>query len=987
MKKICLLLALAATGFTAYGQKALNAAGNARSKYAIDPSARPEVRRADSPMESEKSVPSGPRTVSSIVGSDWADQVGYTYFDLQSYGSNSTGLQYYPSTGNISVIWQYGRGVARGSRMAGYNHYSGSLNRWLFTAGITTPGTQDDSVNFMLSPLRPVSNSSPQTGLASFANGRIGWPNLIWDGTKEGVAAYCVYPNDPGSLTRIHTYQPTVGNYFAQFGTPDRSAADTVRRDYTKEAVFHLTASGGNNSYLLTASEDVASNPSLLAGGTANNLIVYHTSDLGTSWTANTIPFISSAYGIGGVKGTGYAIDAKGDEVAVVVQCMTARPDNGLATYLFRSSNKGLPGTWSSRLIMKRTSADTSFRVGSNFVLASDGSFSVLIDNNGKSHVTAHAGYQTLDSLGGATSTFYMNGAFSSAIPSQLYYWNSDMPDNSGFRELTGIVDINRDGTIDIPAYSATNGAGPYPQAGISMSTIATDANNNLYITYSGCVEGTQATSNPNVTRDVYIMASYNGGTTWTNPINVAGRLVINNCFTADDGSSGSGLYEEAYPITNRRIGADGKLHMQFVSDDLAGLARGGTNSIAAINGWTNWRGNLISYKGISINDIEGSYLKATFPAQVCAGASLAMPVASPVNRLCIYGPVDASSVFRAELDTTGNSAFANPVLLGTFTGSAAGGTITANFPAGWQGNGHIRIVINNADPNANPQLYQSTTGEYPITVTIGAPTSPTNLTNITSSGGNVTAGGAVCGINSVNFNVNSVANANLYEWSLTPAAAGSIQINGDPSIGGTTSLASFNSSYTGPVTVGVKAINGCGTSTETTFGFNVGGGSVSFDPNNANTLVSTVGGGQWEFSGSIIGPFQPLSPAVTQTSLSLTSPVQADGFYRYNNGTCPSNVVSYVLVGLSNAQLANAISIYPNPARESFQVAATALDGRANITVFNGVGQLVKEASLDLAGSISGNTTISTDGMGKGIYFVRVSTGKASTIKRVVIQ
>jgi hypothetical protein len=996
MKKICLLLMFAALSLTTFGQQAFKNANRFKVERAFDPTAKPQKMVADQEMGAKSlTPPSNSPSIQVVSTTDWADMIGYTNFDLQSYGSNSKLIEYYPTTGDISTIWQFGRGIARGSRSVGYNHYSARLGKWLWNEAITNPGSTDDSCSFGASPRLP-SNCTATTWGNSQRAGRLGWPNLIWDGTREAIAAYDATPSDinprsatGGAFTRIHTFQAPVDSAFAaRYGTK-KAIFDTVATDYTKEAVFHIAASDGGNSYIVSATDDTVGHRQLLGLGSQNNLVVYHSSNAGTSWTPNFIPFISVSNGIGGVKGTGYAIDAKGDQVAVVVQCMTAQPDNGIVTFMFKSSNKGLPGTWTKRVIAKRSRTDTA-NTGDNFSIATDGVFSIAFDNNNKVHVTSHAGFATLDSAGGATGTFYMNGAFTSGRSGRLYYWNEDLPDNYGFRTIAAPVDVNRDGTLNIPAYTATNGAGPYPQAGLSMSNLTVDANNNVYVTYSAVVEETQVSSNLNVTRDIYIVASYDGGQNWTNPINVAGRLSINACFTNDDGSSGSGLYEEFYPVTNKRVGADNKIHTLFLSDDLAGLARGGTNSIAAINGWGSWRGNAVNYKAISTNDIEGSYLKATFPEQVCAGTTLQIPVAAPTNKLCIYGPVDASSVFIAQLDTTGTAAFLSPIVLGTFTGSANGGVINATFPTNVTGTFDIRIFINNGNAASQPQLYPSTTGEYTITVTSGVPGIPGPLSNLTSTGGTIAPGGNICGVNSVAFNFNTGADrSNLINWNIIPASAGSIQRNGDPLIGVNTSLVTFNQGYNGPVTISARAVNGCGISDSSVFNFTVGGSSVALNisTQTASTAATT---GFWEFSAQITGPFAPLAPSVTQNILSLSNPlITPDGYYRFNSNGCPSNVVFWALgvTGLSNAQLAKNITVYPNPAHDNFFVEGSSIEGKATINLFNSLGQSLNISELEMTGDLAARTSINTQGLNKGIYFVRITVGGASTTKRLVIE
>lgn len=988
MKRIYLLLACAAIGSSAMAQSAKLAPAKGSKDLSFDRALQPtKILTPSEEAASLKRMPvAGPRAVQNAPTTDWADMVGFTFFDLQTYGSNSNLIQNYAG-GNLSITYMLGLGRSRGSRLAGYNHYDAAAGRWMLQSAITNPGSTADSNLIACSPLAPRSGNTPIG--TNFNNGRIGWPNLIHNATKEAVAAYAVYPGDASGLTRIHTLEAGGAGKFA--GRLDMAPVfDTLPRQLDKEAVFHVTASDGVTSYLLTESGDTDSYPNLLAGGTVNNLILYRTTDNGRNWAPIFIDKLSAANGIGGIKGTGYAVDCRGSEVAVVAQVMTARPDNGVASYLFRSSDFG--NTWRSKLIQKRTTADTSFRVGSNFCLATDGSFSVVIDNNNKAHVTSHAGYQTLDSAGTATGTFFRNGGFSNLAASGLYYFNEDMPDNGDFREITGLVDVNKDGNLTIPGSTSAAAPGLYPVCGLSMSNLTVGPNNELFITYSALVEGTELSSNSRITRDVYVMASYDNGRSWTNPINVAGRLAVVNGFTFDDGSTGSGLYEETWTHAVKRIGTDGKLHILFMSDDIAGQAESSTGNFSWAAGWETWRNNAINHYAIPIENISNSILRTAvpFPTQVCAGSTGVINVIAPANQFSIYGPITANSVFIAELDTTNTGAFAanGTVVLGTFTGSATGGAINVTYPAGFTGLAKIRVRINNGDPSALPAVYESSTGAYDITITTGVPANTGAVTNRLASGGSIAAGGTICANVSAMFNVPTVGNANLYEWSVNPPAAGSIQINGDGSLGGNFALATFNASATGPVTVSVKAINGCGESAvPSTFSFNLGGGTATID-NAARTITASSTGGAWETSGAITGPFVPLASPVTSSVLDLNAnPANTpeDQFYRYTVGGCATNIVFFRALSLSNTKLAGLVNVYPNPATNHFNVTVKgALNGATNVAVFNAMGQLVKGESFDAA---NGGTLMNTAGMSKGIYFVRISNGGATTTKRLVVE
>jgi hypothetical protein len=908
-----------------------------------------------------------------VVGSDWAEQVGYSRFNMIFSRISTNTIAYYPSTGDISIVWTYARGINQFGRTVGYNHYDKRSNRWLWSAGIINPGSISDSCNYQVSPLMPACNSQ-QTG-NGFYNGRVGWPNLIWDGQREAVVSFAAYPNDPNSLTRIHTLQPRTGAYFAQMAQ-SRVAVDTVRRDITKEAVFHVTAGADANNYLLTISEDTLNNPGLLDGGTLNNLILYHSTNLGTSWTPNFIPFVNIANCIGSVRSC-VDMDAKDNMVAIVAECNNTKGD-GRGLYLFKSNYKGLPGTWASRLISLRTKSDVA-NLGGKFVTpADDSQYSVLIDNSNKVHVTMHAGSANLDSF---SIGIYGNGGLPSASFSKLYYWNEDMQGVNSYRTLTGILDLDHNGMLDIPDYGQSGAPGSYLHAGLSFSKLSVDQYNNLYITYSACVEGTAPNYNQNTTRDLYVMASYDGGTKWTNPINIAGRLSILNCRSDDDGSTGAGLYEEAFPSVVKRIGADDKLHMSFYSSDYAGFHP------AANLSTRNMREYLVSYKAISTSDIEGSFLKANLPTQVCAGATIPITVSAPTNRVCIYGPLTATSVFRAELDTTGFGAFRNPILLGTFTGNAAGGTITARFPANMQVNGHIRVVVNNADSNANPMKYQSTTGEFPINVGMASPSGAlTNLSLLVDSRV-IPQNGQVCSGCNLRATNDGTPNNDNQTWTISPSTAGTIQPNGDPYFGPARTTIVLNPNYQGPMTISVAANNDCGTGPAASMVVNVVGGTAQYQ--STGVMTTNLVGGQWLYASSIRSPFAPVSPPQLSNTFDLRASGQANGYYRYDDGTCQSNILYYSpTLGLSTREASTiAFQIYPNPATDAFRIEAALKDGPAEVVIYNGVGQVVHQSKLQGGERQPFSQEINTARLTRGVYLVRVGSGKAIGVQRLVLR
>lgn len=977
---------MAAAGTSAWAQSAIKAGENPRkvAKEAFDAS-QPIIKRTPEMMNNALNA-SAPATqagsndrvqTGQIVGSDYGDMVGYTYLDLQSWAGPLTSIVRTPQN-KVAVTWSYARqrrptGAPMG-RMAGYNEMVNGT--WKWSAGIANPGDPADSLNYIArGPLNTNDGSA-------FAAARIGWPNLINNaGNGIGIAPYIFYPPaaDPAQLSRLTNY---IQNDLGTFDTLNRFTSGSVRR----EALFHMTASSGQYQYVVTSTTDTLNNPFIAATGVNDPLIVYRSNDVGRTWTTIQIPQINIANRIAGVKSANFAIDAHNNTVAVIANCLHAAPETGLSSILFKSTDAG--ENWTMKYIDKRTRADT-FNTSDQFSISTDGAYSVTIDNGGVVHVAAGRGFQTIDSAGTSVSTFYQNGGINPVF-ARILYWNDSRPEGSGWAEMAGPVDIDRNRTITFPGTQDPKRPGSYPVAGVSYPNLAVDADNNVYCVYSAVVEGTEQLANPRVTRDIYVAASFDRGATWTNPINVAGRLAVvpgGGCFTYDDGTTGSGAYEDAYPNAIKRIGSDGIIHTMYMSDERAGMAETAT-TLCALAGYPVTTPACMQPNGmyytnaITVSKIKAQFASAAFPTTACAGATLTIPFKVPSTTMCTMDAITPATVWTVQLDTAqSGQLFANPLSIGTYTGNTDG-NITVTLPAlnpGQNKFSQIRVVANNGNPGAIPPLYQATTGEYAIDINNGTPPALTIGYARTAGGQVITANANLCNSTSAQFRTGLNALVTEYVYTITPAEAGSIFRNTDDL---NAANVTFNSTYAGPVTVTVKGRNGCGDGPETSLTFNLGGAVVTRPDN--NTATTTATGGQWEYSTVPNGGFASLVPPVTGATLNLAG--RDAGFYRYFAG-CPSNVIAYNPLSVSR-NVASNLNVYPNPARDFFfiEMAHEGVNGTANIEVYNHVGQVVKNSTVELLGEAT-TTRVDVPGLNKGVYFVRITSGDRSNTKRVVIE
>ncbi len=77
----------------------------------------------------------------------------------------------------------------------------------------------------------------------------------------------------------------------------------------------------------------------------------------------------------------------------------------------------------------------------------------------------------------------------------------------------------------------------------------------------------------------------------------------------------------------------------------------------------------------------------------------------------------------------------------------------------------------------------------------------------------------------------------------------------------------------------------------------------------------------------------------------------------------------------------ADAIRVFPNPAKDRFTV-EFGENENAEITIYNGVGQLTQIPATEDSGSYTFNTT----GLAKGVYFIHIDNGSELVIKKVVL-
>jgi hypothetical protein len=293
----------------------------------------------------------------------------------------------------------------------------------------------------------------------------------------------------------------------------------------------------GDVIHHIAVTEPVANGGALYHG--QDGCMMYSRSDDGgqTFATQNVLINAFDSTQSAGLNGDGYAIDASGNIVAIVIGGF------GEDVVLAKSIDGG--NTWTKTIVQDfpftpwtDVMTDTVPADGIVDTLeTNDASMSVLIDDNGMVHVWYGQMFIVNDGTGSGTSYFPGTAA--------LMYWNESMG-NTHPVVLTGAEDLNGNGVLDVAGF------GTYQVSLVSHPTSGIDAAGNIYLAFSSIMENTDDGTGK-CFRNIYAMKSMDHGTTWTAPYNVA-----------PDPNS-----EKVFPSMSRTVTSS--LHLTYMVDNVAG--------------------------------------------------------------------------------------------------------------------------------------------------------------------------------------------------------------------------------------------------------------------------------------------------------------------------------------------------------------------------------------------------------------------------------
>ncbi len=463
--------------------------------------------------------------------------IGQTFYDLQTNSSVPTRILNH-GDGTRSTTWTFSSepGTPWSDRGMAYHYFDG-------TAWVSNPDYQDANNIARVDAAR--------TGFGAI--GRIANVGDIIVAHQTAVDALQVNLNPNTNATQAWTStavtaMPLIWPRIAVGGTDGKTVHAIALTEPTGGTFTGTPFNGINGAMLYNRSTD--------GGTTWSNTMV-------------ALPGIDSTI-FASMSGDSYAIDAKGNTVAIVAGESNSR------VMMWKSNDNG--DTWDTTQIWSfpyepwndSTITDfdgdgdvDSFLVDGQYQLetiaVSDGAYSILIDNNDQVHVWFGAMQFSNDSIGDGSFSYYPG-------TSGILYWNESF----GLDSLTlaaDLVDDNGDSTASVYTSYADVGttAGPVPYgSGFTLQpSSGIDANGTIYMSYSGAKEGLSYAGDGTEPsrKHIYLTKSTDGGATWIPPVDVV----------ADETAGFDQLKEYIYCSMAKNV--DGNIHLVYQTDIFPGSA------------------------------------------------------------------------------------------------------------------------------------------------------------------------------------------------------------------------------------------------------------------------------------------------------------------------------------------------------------------------------------------------------------------------------
>ncbi|MFI5220194.1 MAG: T9SS type A sorting domain-containing protein [Bacteroidia bacterium] len=458
--------------------------------------------------------------------------IGYTTYDLQTNSSIDNRI-YHKSVG-IAATWtrSTSNDLPAADRGTGYNFNNAGTWGPLPTTRVETD--------------------------------RRGWPSIDYsegDGNEYFVSHSTLVANGVKLVKRT----PAGSGTWAESELPPADDDSTIIFLWPR---MRIGGPNNNTIHEIDLSLPVGNPPGVIYNGMDGALTYSRSQDGGLTWDIRhmLLPDVDAAH-YHGMNGDGYSIDVNGSTVAITA---------GGFYYdwtMWKSTDNG--DTWTKTVIRQFPIVAFDPTVVGNttdldgdgvpeIIPVTDGSTAILVDNNGLVH--CFAGDMLMSDDGTSVNYSYYITDDAGLYVDGILYWNENMgPIPATIPEIASAPDLDNDGLITL--VDANPAA--YQTGLTSMPSVGVDASNNIYLSYSTVMEGTtNGATVPQSFRDIWMIASQDGGTTWNPPYNTTKSdfeedifcSIARNVFTCvdavwqDDGEPGLAVRGDMDPFQNNDI-------------------------------------------------------------------------------------------------------------------------------------------------------------------------------------------------------------------------------------------------------------------------------------------------------------------------------------------------------------------------------------------------------------------------------------------------
>lgn len=378
------------------------------------------------------------------------------------------------------------------------------------------------------------------------------------------------------------------------------------------------------------------------------------------------------------------------------------------------------------------------------------------------------------------------------------------------------------------------------------------------------------------------------------------------------------------------------------------------------------------------------------------------IPVISASNgTICSGASFNLNPTGASTYTISGGSATVSPTTTTSYTvnGTSAQGCVSQSaFVATVNVNAAPIITVSNGTICSGSSFTINPSGATSYTYSGGgsAVVSPTTNTTYVVTGSN----GSCSSSKNVTVTVNPLPNSsiNIQNQPYCPNAVTNIgfvintvtvAVNGIPATQDQFSNYTYAAATTQTLNfVHTNTLTGC-TRTQTPIVYNVLSNTITISSSSANPicsgqsaiLIASVAGTPANLAWSnapVFGNTTTITPTIT-TTYTISGQDQA-GYGCNYSATYTQSVTT--CTGIEEAINSNLVSIYPNPATNFITVGVADVNEGTTIHIINALGEIVVTET-----ATSTSTTLNTENLTNGIYFVKVESKNSSAIKKFIKQ